>query len=418
MSKVLAELLGIDDPLFTIGVQQLELASGQSGIDVRLYSEIISKSHQKLRELGLDPRDTTGLELYQALMELMKKHDEFLARRLGSSDPTDVKSILKNIESYANQLKMPKSVWALKPAVAKRLLRATPPKKVMKQLGYRSIDSMLKRESIAELYLALRFVESPDWLTAFTKKYKDLLPKDFETRDIEIIKMAGSKWGVTAENFVRRQRHNLTHMKEMGAIAILPLPVGRLHGVTVAVLPLLLHYVSEIRMYTTFFKTQQIHPDFGKIIVRTLNEDPKNHARVGNSDVHWRTIQRHLGKPETSNFPEIFEPHVQAEDLYWRKAEEVLFRIEPALHFWNDIDFVALKTKQGIVSFSLMDVATSYVNKLPFNQRSLHHFRASLQSELFIRYIGHPALEHQVMRQFSDISDHAHHDKTLEQMFI
>lgn len=49
------------------------------------------------------------------------------------------------------------------------MLKLTPPRKVMRQLGYRSIDSMLKRESIYELYVAMRFVESQEWLQAFTK---------------------------------------------------------------------------------------------------------------------------------------------------------------------------------------------------------------------------------------------------------
>lgn len=418
MCKVLADLLGIDDPLFSIGVRQLEQASGQSGTDVRLYSEIIKKSHQKIRELGLDPRDSTAEEVYQALQEMIKKHDEFLARRLGATDPTDVQDILPRIITFVNKLDTPKSVWVLKPAAAKRMLKLSPPKKVMRQLGYRSVDSMLRREPISELFVALRFVETQEWLQNFTRKYKHLTPNDFETRDVEFIRLDPFKWGVTAEAYAKRQRHNVTHMKEMGVIALLPLPLTRLPGVTVAVLPLLLHYLNEVRMYSTYFKLQQVRSDFGMVLVDTLIYDPRNHTKIAGHDVHWRTIQRHLGN-HNSSMPDFFEPHVHAEDLFWRKAEEILYRIEPALHFWNEIDYVAISTKDGIVSFCLMDAAVNFVNQLPFGKHVIHQFRASLWSELFVRYIGQPALEYQVLQQLSvDAAKVAGTENTFDQMFF
>lgn len=418
MCKALAELLGNTDPLFTVGIKQLEIASGNSGNDVKLYAEIIRKSHQKMRELGLDPRDTTPEELYHALLGLIKKHDEFLAKRLGADDPADVQDILPRIVTFINKLDTPKSVWALKPVSAKRMLKLTPPRKVMKQLGYRSIDSMLRREPVTELYVALRFVESQEWLQNFTRKYKHLSASDFEMRQVQFIQLDAKKWGVTAEAYAKKQRHNVTHMKEMGVIALLPLPIKRLPGITVAVLPLLLHYLNEVRMYSTYFKMQQVRSDFGSAIAETLIYDPRNHAKVAGHEVHWRTVQRHLGKNST-HIPDFFEPHVHAEDLFWRKAEEILYRIEPALHFWNDVDYVAIKTKDGVVGFCLMDAAVNFVNQLPFGNHVIHQFRASLWSELFVRYIGQPALEYQVFQQLSqDASRVAGTENIYDQMFL
>lgn len=419
MCKVLADILGTDDPLFAIGIRQLEKASGQAGVDVRLYSEILRKSHQKTRELGLNPRDTTAEELYHALMGLVEKHDRFLAKRLGADDPADVQDVLARAQRFAQALDTPKSAWVLKSAAAKRLLKLTPPKKVMKQLGYRSVDSMLKREPIAELYIALRFTESPEWLSSFTKKYKQLSQRDFETRDVKFIRMDAKKWGVATETLVRSQRHNVTHMKEMGVIAILPLPVKRMPGITIAVLPLLLHYLNEIRMYSTYFKLQQVRPDFGDKIAQTIAHDPHNHAKVAGHDVHWRIVQRHFGKSGAMNYTEVFEPYVQASDLLWRKAEDILYRIEPALHFWHDMDYVGVKIGKEVVSFNLMDMAVNYVNRLPYGQHTVHRMRAGLWNEIFARYIGQPALESQVIKQLANESENTNiMDKSLEEMFL
>jgi hypothetical protein len=400
MCKVLSELLGVDDPLFAIGLHDLEKASGNGNADVRLSAEIIGKAFQKTRELGLDPKDTTGEELYLALQELIKRHDAFLARKIGAKDPSDAQDVLVRLHKFVKIINVPKSAWVLKPTAAKRLLKSTPPKKVMKQLGYRSIDSMLKRESATELFAGMRFTESQEWLTNFTKKYKKLQAKDFEVRPIEFLLLDAKKWGQSSGAHVRKSRHNITHMKELGVIAILPLPVERLNGLTITLLSLILHYVNEIRMYTTYFKMQQVRSDFGGLIVEALVKDPHNHARVAGHNLHWRHIHRHFGKKDATRYPEVFEPHVQSEDLFWRKTEEILYRIEPALHFWFDMDFVAARTTRPI-SFNLLDNAVSYVNGLKYGEQSMHHFRDSLWNEIYARYLGQSAMEYLVVRQLT-----------------
>jgi len=395
----LSELLGADEPLFSVALQQLERASGQQSVDVRLSAEIIGKVHQKLRELGLDPRDTTPEELYTALLELIKKHDEFLARRIGVDDPTDVQEALARSKIFVEHLKIPKTGWFIKASAAKRLVKASPPRKVMKQLGYRSVDSMLKREHIGEIFAAIRFAETPDWQSAFMRKYKSLAPRDFEVRDIEFHLLDPKRWGSITDAYVRGRRRNVTHSKELGVILVLPLPVKRLPGITITILPLLLHYVNEIRLYSSFFKHSQMKPDFSQILIDTLQDDPGKHAKLAGHDVHWRVIHRYFGQASHKQHPEVFEPHVQPEDLAWRKAEEVLYRIEPALHFWHDMDYVALKNGFLPVSFNLMDMAVNYVNQLPYGKQVSYHFRDALWNELLTRYMGQPAFEHQILKQ-------------------
>ena len=388
--------------MFTIALRQLEQAGGSTSADVRLTAEIVGKTHLKTRELGLDPKDTTGKELYHGLISLVGRHDRFLAKRIGGDDPADVDAMLPLIRRTVEKINIPKKVWVIKGSVAKRLLRANPPRRVMKQLGYRSIDSMLKREPIEEIFGALRFAESPEWLDSFISKYRTLTPADFETREIKIVQLASKRWERMAKEFVMKKRHNVTHLKELGVILMLPMPIKRMPGITITVLPLLLHYINEIRLYSAYFKLQQVKPDFGQIIVDTLIADPGHHAVMAGQRIHWRVIQRYFGKLENEYHPEIFEPHVQPEDLHWRKAEEILYRLEPALHFWHDMDYVGVNHQGRPVSFNLMDVALSYVNQLPYHDRIVFHFRESLWNEIFMRYLGTQTLETQVLKQLDN----------------
>jgi len=75
MTHFLQQVLKIKDPLFTIGLTSLEKSAGNSGVDTRLIADILHKAHKIMRTLGLDPKDTTGHELYHSLMAAVKHND-------------------------------------------------------------------------------------------------------------------------------------------------------------------------------------------------------------------------------------------------------------------------------------------------------------------------------------------------------
>lgn len=72
MARFLKDLLQNDHPLFLMNIARLERAAGDPGIDVGLIGEITDKANQVIRDLGLDPADTTGSELYHALAGAVK----------------------------------------------------------------------------------------------------------------------------------------------------------------------------------------------------------------------------------------------------------------------------------------------------------------------------------------------------------
>jgi len=118
-----------------------------------------------------------------------------------------------------------------------------------------------------------------------------------------------------------------------------------------------------------------------------------------NAQIHWRVIQRYFGKLPNEKHPEEFEPHVQPEDLHWRRAEDVLYDIDPELKFWQSLDYVGVfkGPAHDAVTFNLMDVALSYSNEIPYADRYLYHFRESLWNEVFARYLGEKVLEQQLL---------------------
>jgi len=401
MAHALSQLLDAHEPLFTMEMQDLERISGHASIDVKLIAEISQKFRMKVKELGLDPDDTTANELYHALQGLMKLHNEYLTKAIGCKLDSDLDSQCKAIKKAIEKLNIPKACWVMKQSVAKKILKAYPPKKVMKYLGYKSIDSMIKREPIIELYAACRVIETTSWQNNFIKTYKKLTPSDFELREIKITVLKKERWSAAAAPYVKASRSNITHLKELGAVVILPINVEYLKGSVISIMSLAIYYIGEIRSYSAFFKLHQVRPDFSTVIVDTILKDPPTKAKLAGKDMHWRIIQRHFGSTEHIQ-AELFEPHIQVEDLFWRKAEEVLYRLEPALKFWEDLDYVGSFRTETPVSFNMMDNAISFCNGLSLAKRSNNHLRQSLVNELYLRYLKQPTVEAVILEQLND----------------
>lgn len=405
MSKMISELLQAEEPLFTNAIRQLEKVSGNPSADIRLTSEIIGKVYTKTKELGLDPDDTTSEELYHALEIRVAKDNERITEELLKlpKGTTRIRDLVPPMVEVARNSKGPKKCWALKRSAAKKLLRKMPPKQMMKTLGYRSIDSMLKNEPFDEMYTALRFSEGADWLNEYNDLFKTVKPSDFEERDIKIVIMDHDKWVDLAEPFTKKKLHNVTHTKELGVIVVMPMKQEHMRGLPLKTMSLLFHYINEIRLYSAFFKLKSMQPNFGKTIIETLLGHTTV-AEVAGQNIHWQVIQQYLGRHKDKSHPEAFQPHVQPEDLHWRRAEDALMALDPEMEFWEDLDFVAKPVRAGVdpVALNLMDVAFAYSNEEPFAKRYVYHFRESLWNEIFIRYMGELNLEEQILKQLDN----------------
>ena len=399
--STIGRFLQAKEPLFDHALNQLEHDSGKKGVDVKLAAEIVQTAARRTKQLGLTA-DATGEELYAALIHQVQQHDDHLAHAIGGTDPSNLAEMIPLIVKAAEAAPLPKDGWFLKTDKAAAMLRSHPPVAVMERLGYHLVSQMLEQEDIYELFLSLRFAEDPDWLNGFDALYSSLTAADFEPRRIKVVPFDRAKWGDIAEHFIAKKRHNITHSKEMGAIAVMPMTESRMTGVTLKALPLIIHYFNEIRLYSSFFKLMQAKKNFGQIVAETLIADPAHVSLSDHGQIHWRVIQRYFGKLTNEVHPEIFQPHVQPEDLHWRRAEEVLYDIDPELEFWRGLDFVAVLKNQDTVTFNLMDVSLGYSNGIGYADRYLYHFRESLWNEVFARYMGEKVLEQQLLEKLDN----------------
>jgi hypothetical protein len=403
MTRFLSDSLQAPEPAFRLNLRQLEAAHGNPNADIRLTTEVLQATRAKMAELGLDAYDTTPHELYLALEQRVKADDARLVKTLRTLAATHISAeadVVAGMRHALQQTGLPDSCFALKTSKLKAIFKKITPKKAMKQLGYRSLDSMLKHEPPALVITAAYITESPAWRQQFHEHYKRLQSGDFESRQVTILHPDSKRWQSLARTTVEQTKHNVIYFKELGTLILLPLPAELPAGAVTASLVLALHALNDIHASSTFLKLCQVRPDFGGVVQSIVSGEPTLKASLLDQAVPWHLVQRSFGRLGQALHQELFETHMQAGDLSWHPIEAVLERIEPSLSFWRGSDCAGLlHDDRRPVSLNIIDAALNLCNQLPFERRLTHYFQQSLWHELLLRYLKPQTVERAVLSE-------------------
>lgn len=384
----------------------LERVTGKVGVLERIGEENEKIVSEKLESLGLS-RHPAAIDVYDALISKIESDDLklFEALNIFSFRLPETSQLIIN---FVKQLLPPFKGFFLKLEKARQLLIAEPPKKILNALGYKYVDEMLAKEDVLEVFSALRFLEEPEWMNkVFLKQYDSLHPEDFEERLVEL-KPLGQKWAKAAEKFVAKKYHNVSHLKELGVIFVIPTFLG-ISGETLRLVSLILHYLNEIRYYSEVFKdlSKNQHHIFTKHLVSILRgsvvEERLPTTLLEVRRPRFLVIQRYLAKDDENDW-RLFEPHINPEALHWEKAEAGVANISKALpnfhnglEFWSNLGWVGdyFKIETGLdalVSFNLVDTVMSLVKQKELI-KYLYHHQEALWNKIFIEYFGREKLE-------------------------
>ena len=102
--------------------------------------------------------------------------------------------------------------------------------------------------------------------------------------------------------------------------------------------------------------------------------DPSKAAQMAGQHVHWRVVQRYFGKLKDESHLRRFEPHVQPEDLHWRRAESLLYELDSGMEFYKDRDWVGMDFDGAPVTLNFVDIALGYSNDIAYEDRYVYHF--------------------------------------------
>lgn len=374
--------------------KRMEEVTGKRNIPQKVVEENDKLVEQSLSALGVGGK-AFNFEVYQALIDKVKQNDATIYKLFRQPRCIDYKGC-KTLLNFAEELANVGEGFFLKKEKAIELLKNQPPQNIMKALGYTDVKELIEKEDIDQVFAALRFGEEQQWLNeVFFAQYRALTVDDFERRGIRLEVLDG-KWLTIAEKFLKKKYHNVSHLKELGVIFVIPLEL-RTPGETMRVFGLILHYLHEVSFYAKLFSLYAQTPsNFAERVISCLRGDVLDEQMHSHVVSNWLIVQRYLAKDDEYDW-RLFAPHVNPEALHWTKAEEDIARLNERfenldLHFWHNLDFVGdfYRTESGVdnlVSFNLIDTVMSLVMEKDMI-KYLYHHQEALWNKLFMEYVG------------------------------
>jgi len=385
----LAKILNVA-PAFLVQLEETMMRHGLGGGVLQKISAL-NEEHTKhlLDELHV-PFDASAETVRTALKNLIAENEEKLLAYMASVEGnTEFEKAVHLARSIARVDKG----FFLKKEFGAEILKKCKPEKLLTFLGYATVEEMLARHDVTEVFSALRFIESEEWMhETFKKAYSGFTAKDFEERDIEI-KVLGPEWTEVAKKFVEKKHHNVSHLKEFGVIFLNPIKED-VRGKFLRDFALLFHYFHEIAFYSMLFKKYAAAPDFADHFQALLRGDVKETKTVGEAE--WLIVQRYLFKIDPRD-PRLFLPRVNPESVHWFRGERDIVAFGKAnpslgLSWWTDLDwagYIFRDGKEEVVSLDLEDNAMEEVSAVEGKNEHLnYHQREALWTRLFMEYVG------------------------------
>jgi len=397
--KKIARLLRAPEENLEDIFAKMELKTGKTGVADKIFKENEEALKRKFEILGLSPERAESQNTQMAIIKKTEEADAAFFDFLGKPDFSSEAGCQNLIEKVRATAQIGQGFF-LKEEKMRRFLVLNPPKNILAALGYANVGEMLEKENVYEIFSALRFVENERWLNEiFFQPFNDLSPESFEERETKIMVLS-EKWAGIGEKFVGKKLHNISHLKEMGIIFMIPVKKDYFPGQTLETFSLLLHYLHEIDFYCRLFRKYSPKSDFGANIVKLLS-GAVSASVLPKDKMVWRIIQRYLAKNDPQD-PRLFEAHVNPETVHWLKAEKEIDRLaenNPSLKldFWQGVDdfageiLFAGKKGEEIVSFDLLDniIALTHGGLGKY----LYHQQEALWNKIFIEFFSETKLE-------------------------
>ena len=212
------------------------------------------------------------------------------------------------------------------------------------------------------------------------------------------------KWLEIARQFQKKKYHNVSHLKELGTVFVIPDRIDT-PGETLRLYGLLSHYLHEVGFYAKLIRRYAYNDDFPARLTSLFRGDVPSKTPAKRHAV-WLIVQRYLAKIDQQH-PLLFVPHVNPEALHWRHMERDMARLNDRftftnVGFWQNLDFVGgffkseSDNERRQVSFDLLDNAMSLVMQKHM-VKYLYHQQEALWNKIFMEYVGGEAVMEQLL---------------------
>ncbi len=395
MSKLIADLLGVDVRNLQSMTGRLEHMLLTPGVDVRLTAEIITNTREKIRSLGLDPADTKPEEFYFALLAKAKKCDILLRAKFDINSKTETSEVSKIIAHQCEKKLETNVVACIDSKSVRAILKSVPPKKTLKALKFRSIESVLKREDPRVLYSLAKILEDKSWHTQAHARLKRLNSRDIHETQISVLSFPQS-WmdKMTNKTFNKA----VVKIPEIGSVVIMPNQSSALAGSVLLLSSVIIQTAQQMSIESLPYRMQSLSTGIEKLIPLVAKGVSVKLDTIHGLQPTWRAVYRLVATQSRALLPD-FEFLIG--DLDWETTEVKLASIVPEIDFWVNSNYLGTSLGDIVTSLHLVDVSANLTMKRSYMNQIKAHMRSSLSNELQLRYLRHEVMERSIVNQLS-----------------
>lgn len=411
-----SKFLHIEPPSLESFTRLLEEKTGVRNVLQNLQRQNEEKLKAAMDRMGIQSRSSAP-DVLRGIDAWVGETEESLLAALGiAGAPAAPEEFSRAGALFCNSaaaLSGNQSGFFLKIEKARQVLEKYPPPTMMQALGYTDVRDLLLKENLFEVWSALRFVESRSWMNeTFLPSFQELTAADFEERAMRLFVLP-KRWIEISEKddqFMKKKYHNVSHLKEMGVIFIVPIE-AHAQGLMLRIFMLLLHYLHEVPFYSRLFRQAQTSGNFATEMISYLRGDVREVKELtGNRQ--FLIIQRYLAKDNRED-PRLWMPHVNPEALHWRGAENDLARFarnisNPIIDVWHDLDWVGGIFGGTFIPFNLIDALMSMISREGGNGldhtevKYRYHHQEALWNKIFFEYLGEDRVKDLIVAHLRD----------------
>lgn len=380
----------------------LENLTGNRGLDISFSSEIEHRQREVLASLGLDPKDTSAIELYRALEQKMLDDGQNFIKKLGCSGKSESKAaeaLVSNLKTWFAD----KTVLVPKTSALKKLLKQNPPKAALKLLHYRSLDSMLRRCSLSIIFAACDLTESKKWRQNLVNKIDALESNDFELQKVDFCTVPAERWEAFHRALLQRSGHSVFRVNLAGGIVIVPAARPAEPSQVLLLLMATLSALSKLRAHSSFTPRVMFDSSVPTKFSEHVYDRDGGFVVVRGVQFGWREIHQHMA--DDKRLRELFEPHLNKQTVKNDDMKSLLNAVGEPLGWWSNVLSLGFSDGQTVVSCNLYDVSRNAAYERPLGRHTTMAFNRELDTELRLRFLKDERLAERIYDQLNAATD-------------
>jgi hypothetical protein len=390
-SRVISGIFDAKEPEFSHSIFDLERLSGRNSHDIRVLVDALHHFKDLSGKLDLNAEDTTARELYHALAVRSKKDSLVLAERLGIKESDTSFQAAEKCARYLEKRVSWRKFWNVKQSTIKKQLKSNPPKKVMKILGFRSIDSLIKREPVVQTLILSKIIEGPIWLKRYIDQASSMTNSDFNEEKITI-KVIEPKRLYRLKKASINLNRIVFSSDESSDIVVAPAS-SRFEGDVLFYFDTIINHINGIINRSAFYKFKGLQPDFFKTL-RNIREYGFKKSSSIKWPLRWSAVMYSIQYHGNQKLAQRLDLNIPAYDLFGLSTEKEMQQFG----IWER-GLVHSDKNGSIVSTHLSDSIINAINKNIFESSYNEFGKNRLYDELFSRYLVHDEVIDYIFRE-------------------